>query len=327
MPEYTPPADDGVDFALESYTPPAEDAVDFEFIQALTLSPQATTLEFQTPTATVENVAALTLSPQPTAIEFTPQTAQIGTESWSIDGVGIGANQSERVTPTTITLTQRVTTDRLENALRPLKSDEGKVNTLAQDDGGFVAVDRANGGNTFRLVPPVSRTPLRENTDVHVRRYEEDLVSQDLGEWTVGLELTRDATRDDTTSASDTAASDEWGLTTRYGTLATSRVDAEFLGTGEDGVEQFELTARLTFDQAHVFETALNRLGGGRVRGIPDETNVAVDDTTDDAATLTVDAPDGQTVVDDGDYLVREWESTEINTAFQSVTVTIAAKF
>lgn len=250
---------------------------------------------------------------------FEPQTA------WWIDGDPIPRSVSEIVTASTLTLTFRVTDQRLRDILRPLKPDEGKVDVLPRDDGGFSAVDRAGGGNTYTLDPPDARKPLRQATDWHVRRYEERVVAQTSADWEVEVEFTRGANRTDTPSINETAASDEWGITTRYGTIATARVDADVLGTGEDAVERFELTTRLTFDQSHVFEAALNRLGGGRIKSVPDAANIVLDETTDDAVTLTLDTPDTQSEVSDGTYIVTEWESERVTDAFQEVSVTVAA--
>jgi len=103
--------------------------------------------------------------------------------------------------------------------------------------------------------------------------------------------------------------------------IATGRVDAEFAGTGADGVDRFDLTVRLTFEQAHVFEAALSRL-----EGVPDATNEPLDDTDDDANTVTIDAPDGQSVVDDGEYVVMEFSSQKITDAYQELNVVVSPK-
>jgi hypothetical protein len=250
---------------------------------------------------------------------FDPQS------NWFIGESAIGRVTDETTTNQSLTLSWRVTTDLLDAKLRPLKPDEGKVDTLGTDDGGFVSIDRADGSNTYTLTPPDKRKPLRQEATYHVARYEETLVSQDVGEWDVTVEFRRTADRSDTPSASETPAADEWGFTTRYGEIATDRVDADVVGTGEGGVERFRVIARLTMQQAHVFEAALARLGAGRVREIPDAPNVAVDDSTDDAVTVTVDAPDSQDTVADGDYIVTGWESERLTDAYQTVEFGIAS--
>lgn len=250
----------------------------------------------------------------------------VGYLDWQIAGAVVPRATNEIATPRTLSLVLRVESETLLNDVRGLKSDEGKVDVLARDDGGFVAVDRADGDNTYELIPPIFRQPLRQTRDYHVDRYEESLVSQSVDEWDVELDLVQDADRTDTPSVSQTPAADEWGFTTRYGEIATGRVDATFAGTGEDGVERFDILARLTFEQCHVFEAALARLGAGRVRDIPDATNVAVDATSGNVATVTVDAPNSQNEVADGDYLVTEWQSERLNDAFQEVEFTLAAK-
>lgn len=268
-----------------------------------------------------------------------PQTFE-PQESWWVDGVPVPTAINETATARTLSLTFRVTSQDLLDTVRQLKPDEGKVDVLTVDDGGFSAIDRANGANSFTLTPPTARLPLRGEDTYHVNRYEETLVSQDIGEWTVDVEFIKSRNRTDSPTISETKSGavfdwtfpqtfEErlgWAFDTRYGQIATDRVDAEFLGTGSDGVERFELVARLSFEQAHVLEAAYSRLAGGRVKQIPDAPNVMVDETTDDAVTVTVNAPESQSTVADGAYVITEWESERLNDRFQSVAFTVAAK-
>lgn len=277
-----------------------------------------------TPTPSVSGTGTATILSPLARLGLTSRSGQIGYGEWILDGQPIGTSTGETATYQTLELTERVQTESLLDVLRSLKTDEGKVDVLMRDDGGFVAVDRANGGNTFELIPPIARQPLREKGEYHVQRYEETLVSQTVEEWDVELEFVKADNRVDSPSISETPEGDEWGFSTRYGTIATSRVDADLLGTGEGGVQRFEIVARLTFSQAHVLEAALNRLGGTRVRDVPDAPNVAVDDTDDGVNTLMVDSPDGQSVVSDGEYVVQAWESERLNDAYQSVSLEVA---
>jgi len=279
-----------------------------------------------TPGVGVAVSGAAPIAVTPTALSVSTLPLSVGYMQWVIAGQPVGEVTEETKTVDTLSLVTRAPTETVETDLRPLKSDEGQVAILATDDGGFVAVDRAAGTNTFSVTAPIRRQPLRQDGDYHVDRYEESLVSPDVREWDVELDLIEAANRTDSPAISETPASDEWGLETRFGEIATGRVDAEFTGTGKGGVERFELTAVLTFDQAHVFEAAVSRLNAARIREIPDATNLAVDDTSADANTITVDAPDGQSVVSDGDYVVSEWASTRLSEAYQSVEMTIAKK-
>jgi hypothetical protein len=283
-----------------------------------------TAVSVSTPAPTADGDGSTQVAMPTTAVAILFPAPTLGVNAWLVDSEFIGQVTDETRTTQTLSLTTRVQSDVLTSILRPLKSNEGQVDVLPTDDGGFTGVDRADGKNTFSFTPPVRRQKLRQSGDYHVDRYEEDLVAQTVSEFDVELNLLADANRTDSPSISETPASDEWGLTTRFGEIATGRVDAEFLGTGEGGVERFELTARLTFEQARVFEAAVSLLSAVRVREIPDNTNIAVDDTDNDANTLTVNAPNNQSVVSDGDYVVTEWESTRLSEAYQSVTMTIA---
>jgi hypothetical protein len=258
--------------------------------------------------------------------------------NWLVDGAPVTTATVEVATEQGLSLTYRVTTEVLESTLRPLKESQGKVDVLPVDDGGFVAVDRADGGNSFSFAPPDRRRPIRQPATFHVDRYEESLVSQEVGEWDVELDLIRESSREETAlSLQDTGqlgavfdwtfpqtfTATDWSFDTTAGQIITDRIDADFAGQGDGGVRRFEITARLTVEQAHVFETGLNRLGGVRVKERPDGPNVAVDATNGDA-TVEVTSPPGSTVTN-GDYVVSEWESTRLSEAYQSVAFVIAS--
>jgi len=285
----------------------------------------------------------------------------LGTTSdvWVIGGHPLPGQFDETATYRSLTLSFRLQTEALLDRARSLKTNDNQISVLTTDNGGFTAVDRAGGANTYQVDPPTDREPLRQPGTHHVARYEEELVGQqDVSEWNVELELIRNADRTDRPSISateqvpvgngdgftlgttdgatlgtsdggtlgspngDERPRDWWGLGTRYGDILTQRVDGEFLGTGADGVPRFELMTRLTFQQAHVFEAALAKVDGQRVRQIPDGDNVAVDETGGDV-TLDVTSPTPD-VVASGDYTVTEWQSERISDVYQEVSVKIA---
>ncbi|AFH22131.1 hypothetical protein OSG_eHP18_00105 [environmental Halophage eHP-18] len=265
---------------------------------------------------------------------FTPRT------DWYIDGIVAPTVTDERATDRSLTLQWRVSSAKLKAALRPLKDNQGKLGELDTDDGGYVAVDRADGANTFVIDPPHRRKPLRQQGEYLVADYEENLVSQSVDEWDVTVDFVSAANRTDSPSINQAASGAAfdwtftqafsrslggkgWAFDTRYGQLVTDRIDAEFIGRGGGGVRRFEITARFTFDQAHAFEAALSRLGGVRVREIPDAPNVAVDETADNAATVGIDSPPNNDVAD-GSYVVTEWDSRRLNERFQELEFVVA---
>lgn len=309
------------------------------------IQPATRAVEFDAPTPTLQQVARLdtnpaavefdaaatgtsaagqaTIQPSPSVVEFRPGSAGVGYGQWVIDGDPVERIDDETATYDSLALTFRVTSTDLTSVLRPLKSDEGQVSTVQTDSGGYSAVDRAGGDNSYSVTPPIVRQPLRQEGTYHVARYEESLVSQEVEEWDVELEFVPEENRTDSRPISETVGSGEWGFTTRYGTIATDRVDADFLGSGADGVERFELVARLRYGQALAFEAALSRLASARVREVVDGTNVAVDDSQGSASTLTVESPTpGE--VSSGEYVVTAWESERLNDEFQSVAVEVA---
>jgi len=278
-------------------------------------------------------------------------------DEWQIGTLVAADRIAETATPARLTLTFRVSRADLLSVFRPLKSDEGKYRVFADDSGGYRAVDTAGGANTYRLSPPASRRPLRRDVDIHIDRYEEELVETTGDEWDVTLELVPAASRSDigrvglpeqvpavestggtlgdaagftlggeagaTLGTATTLPLDWWGFESVNGTIATDRVDADVTGVGEGGVDRATLTLKLTFDQAYALETALAQNRGTRVRTIEDGTNRAVDETADGSNTLTITSPDEDTLPS-GEYVVVEpFESTRLNDSWQVVELEI----
>jgi hypothetical protein len=317
----------------------------------------ATALTVATRAATPSGTGGTQIEPSATPVAVPTRPPTLGVNAWLINNEYIGQVTGETRTPRTLSVTTRVQTNVLTNVLRSLKRNAGKVAVRPTDDGGWTAVDRAAGENTVGVTPPIRRQALRTSGQYHVDQYNEELITQDGGDWDVSLDLIETAPRTDGETTSDVAdavgfpvsfpapfvgvgddgagfpwmfgqsfsrrSGSEWLLVTPANTLITSRVDADVVGTGQTGVKRFRLTVRLTFRQARIFESELSRLAGARVREIPDATNVAVDDTGGNAI-LGVNAPGG-TVVSSGEYVVVEaWESTRLSEAYQEVAIVIA---
>lgn len=278
---------------------------------------------WDTPAASISLGGAKTLSADVQNWGWATPTATIGSTNWIIDGDGVETPRNERVTWKSLELEFRVTSSVLTDTFRPLKLNEGQVDVVFTDSGGYTAIDKADGGNTFEITPPVGRQPLRRDTEYHVERYEEKLADEDIDAWTVELELIPTSNRTDSPSLSQSPTGDEWGFQTRLGEISTIHVDAEFLGRGQGGVKRFALTMRLRFEQAYVFEAALNQMAGVRVRAISGARNVAVDNSSSAGSTITVDSPTEDEVTD-GDYIVLEWESKRLSGAAQEFSLEMA---
>jgi hypothetical protein len=97
------------------------------------------------------------VGPPATTVGVATRGPTLGVDAWLIDNEYIGQETGETRTPKTLSLTTRVRTSVLTSVLRPLKTDEGKVAVLPTDDGGWTAVERADGANTFSVTPPIRR--------------------------------------------------------------------------------------------------------------------------------------------------------------------------
>lgn len=91
-----------------------------------------------------------------------------GFDTWTIDGEEFGTLVDGVATYRSLEARFRATRSELLNQLRQMESNAGKVDVLPMSDGSFVAVDRTDdGSNTFNLVPPFNRRPLRVSRYSH----------------------------------------------------------------------------------------------------------------------------------------------------------------
>jgi len=158
-----------------------------KLLSRVAFRPATQALSLSLPTPEAGGTGPVGLSPATQTLSLSLLQADAGYESWVLEDDAIGRVTAESATNRTVSLTARIDSDALESTLRPLKTDEGKVDVIGTDDGGFRAIDRANGGNSFELQAPIQRQPLRRLGTVHVLRYEETLISQDVGEWDVDI--------------------------------------------------------------------------------------------------------------------------------------------
>jgi len=247
----------------------------------------------------------------------------IGFANWQIDGDGITSITEEVRTWDSLKLTFRTDASVVTSTLRALDGEAGKVDVLEASDGGYIAVDRADGGNTYTLVPPITRLPLRVEGDFHVDEYDEEVVDQQGDRYDVSLTFVPDADRETSNGLSETAATGEWLFTFDTGSIATAKVSAEDLaGIGKGGTTGKRLSLLLDKEQATVIEESASKQAAVRTREVPDGSNVSEDNSAGDENTVTVTSPDTDTFAD-GDYVVQEWETTMLNDDFQRVRLTL----
>lgn len=241
---------------------------------------------------------------------------------WRVGGLQLRELLNETRTWETLTLEFRSNRDHVLSRLRPLDTDAGKLELLERSDGGFVAVDRVDGSNTFEVAPPTGRIPPRIAGDYLVDEYNEEIVDQQGNEYRVTVSLIPDEDRNTNSGYTETAGAGEWEFDFYTGTIATTRVHSELGTSGGSGTKSKRLTLILDADQVQVLEESASFLNAVRTREVPDGENVSEDNSPGDRNTVTVASPD-EDVLESGDYVVQEWKSEMQNDRFQRVSLTL----
>lgn len=347
---YTAPAADQVDFELgdlSTITPPAADLslspetptatvagttsleppaqsldlspgqTSISGIGTVTVAPGAETLSLSDHGASV----AYEISPAPVELSFDPLDLQLESSVWIIGGTLVEEIVEETRTWDKLTLTFRAGEQQVNSNFRPLDQEAGKLDILEKSNGGFIALDRVDGDNTYQLTPPRGRRPPRLSGTFFVDEYNEEVVDQQGNEYQVTISFIPDGPRTTDSGYTETVDTGEWEFDFETGTVATRRVNAEVGSSAASGTRNKRLQLILTDQQVQVLEESATRLNAVRVREVPDGKNIAEDNSAGDRNTVTISSPNEQ-VFESGDYVVQTWETVMQNDDWHRVSVT-----
>jgi hypothetical protein len=234
---------------------------------------------------------------------------------WQIDGSTVSITVDETLTPTGVTLVWRSADSEAEAHLRPLEDHAGKVTRQVDADGSFVAVDTANGSNTYSLSPHPSRSVVHTGGSFLVSKYEERNLDREASAVEVEVDFVRGGSRSETASdLTQSAAASQWLFSFTTGTVATKRVESD-LGSGprKDGVGGNRIRAIFTASQSRALAEGPNRPDAVQVREFHDGPNDAVDNSPS-RNLVSVSSPSGATsILAGGQYIVADWELEYLN--------------
>lgn len=252
-----------------------------------------------------------------------------GFVDWRINGRSIQAFIDEERTWQELTLSFRPDVAEVEG-LREVDRGAGKLEIVEYSDGDYRVIDRSSGDNKIVAEPPVTRRELRTHNDYHLEEYDEQVKDQTGETYEVDLTLVADSPKESVENGSVEPESDEWLFEFVDGDVATDRVERE-VGRGGKSIEgSTELSLAVQTEEAIIIEGSLNRLAAIDLREIPDGTDLAEDETSDDRNTVTISTPDerdpDELFLKSGEYVVEHYTTTLINDEFQQVNLEIVPK-
>lgn len=128
-------------------------------------------------------------------MSLTPSSAIRYLPDWAVEGIVVQKTLKEVRKWDEIQLTWRVTQQELDSAVEALSSNAGKVDVIANSDGTFDAVDRADGANTFTIKPPTDRNDVRTVTTWLVDDFAKRPVDQQGADYEVDVTLVPEANK------------------------------------------------------------------------------------------------------------------------------------
>ncbi len=204
-------------------------------------------------------------------------------------------------------------------ALQPLLDAAGKVSLVERIDGGFEAVDRANGDATFAGLAPTERASVRPVDTWLIREYDVEYLSSDGQEQFVTIvaapirEKTGASSNPFSTIGTPTRLTNDpnqWFFEFEYGDILTSQVTSNLTSANDAQVQVYSIELIVSPVEVRRIEESCGKSGAVTVREIVDGANFPVVDTTG-ANRVTITPPtSAQDDVAVGEYGVLGWETS-----------------
>lgn len=251
--------------------------------------------------------------------------------NYQFNGSQVSSLVEEIRTWDTMTLSFRVSKKTLTDSLRPVLQGAGKVDVVDTIQGGFDAVDRANGGNTVDVVAPTDRQDVRSVDKWKVEEYSEEVVDTGGEEWEVEVEMVPEKEKRydneyGTLSNPDSLSRPSnswWKFEFENGDVVTRRVVTDVERTPDKTFKHAELSIVATPDEVRRMEENAGLLGAVNERDVPDGSDVIVDSTGSDRNVVTITPPaEGEDTIEPGEYIVQDFE-TVWNRAAYTLTLEI----
>lgn len=246
-------------------------------------------------------------------------------EAWLInDGIGFVDNVEEIRTFDALELSGHTTLEAVRETLRPLRENAGSFDIRDRSDGGFVAIDTADGDNTHTISAPDDRRPLRMQKKWLVADYDEEMLDTQGERYEVELELIPQESKRQYSGLSDEERDPEvhWLFEFEAADMATPAVSAEILESHSDGVEAVGLDMELYQPQVRKLEESCRRLAAVDVVEQFDGGNRAKDQSPGEVNTVWMEPPEGgDKTVDPGWYVVEDYEVEWTDELFYHVDV------
>lgn len=245
--------------------------------------------------------------------------------NWVIGGNQLHELIEETRTWQELTLVFRVSSDMLDNRVRPLGSHAGQYEITVDSDGGFSVEDLTGGSNTYTVQAPEHRQDVRYMSTYHTKEISDIVIDQDTEDYEVEIVMVATDTKELQDSYfNSNPDTGEWEFNLWVGGIATSRVNAELNHSLVDGADSYEFSMVLTPQQVIEFEENINRLEAVEIVEVPDGDNYATDHSNGNSNVVRVTPPSGADIdIDDStDMAIQEWETEWLNDDFYEVTFT-----
>lgn len=206
-------------------------------------------------------------------------------------------------------LTLRGTVNLTERArFRGHADNTGDVSTINLSDGSWVTIDRSETGNILTFEPPSGIVPPLKQDDFYLLDYQES-GQEGPGELTeIALTLQRHEARDPENTSnvlSETAGSEDWELSFKFGTVATPLMDA----APREG-RDVRLVGTLDAEEAEVLLENGSYVDATVVEEIEDGDDFARDTNPNSRNTVTITQPsaiDTKHWPGNTQYGLRDW--------------------
>lgn len=280
-------------------------------------------------TITKASVSPNEVVPRIADINGRPLVATNGFPQWEIDD-GI-LTPLEEITSIeyekdSLTLTFESTKEVVKNILRPIEENVGEYEKHKLSIGRTIAVDDSGGNNIYEIIPPDDlRPPLSKNTYVastylekprdaasDAYRVEIEFIPKELDELDPDSYYYPKKTERD------------WKIETYAGTIHTPDISSSVNTELSNGLTTYNLTLTLNNERTKSFIETLIFTGASGIDDTKESQSIPYD-ASDGKNTIYI-APVGDNIIEEGEYIVLNWNIDINNGNVFTISTTICDK-
>ena len=197
------------------------------------------------------------------------------------------------------------------DTIRTMQKEAGNFEPFVYSNGLKGAEDTSeNNNNTYKLRPSINMRPPFNIQEYVLSDYSERPSVYNAQQYDVELKFVHKNTLDNYRYVDrlERNSTEDWKIKTYEGNVYTQNINSKVIGEINSGRKIYNLELILNDIESQIFYLSLLRNGATSIIDINDGRSFVVDNTLNDTNTIFITPPDSNFEIDQGSYIVVNWE-------------------